>query len=529
MKKIIYITLLSLLMGILSGCSTSINNEEPSLSPVGKTKKSGSVLNYSLTELKEIDLTESSNIDTDADNVWQRIVDGYQLEQGINPRIQREIDFYRTRPKTIPEVLTRAKPYLYMIVNEIKKRNMPMEIVLLPVIESAFHPKALSGANASGIWQFTPDTAKIRGIKNDWWYDGRRDVYESTNAALDYLQNLHDRSDNDWLLALAGYNWGILNVKAAIAKNRAKNLPTDYWSLKLPGETQRYVPKLLAIARMIQTPEQYGLNLPDVPNVPYLTRIEIDQQIDLATAAQMADMSWDDFHRFNAGHKRVTTDPGATTHVLVPVEKLRTFAINLAKFAPQTQSNWISHTLSIGDNINELAMRYDTTADMIVKANSLKQLPVVGQTLLIPVGQKTMDEKTEAQAQATLATTLSLESRKQANKRAMAEKKELAKQNKIVHVLKSNQPLGWLAKHYGVPLASLAKMNNLTTESKLRVGQQLIIPVQKVTSITAKKGDTWGSIAKKNNLPAYLLASFNDAKEKEAIKPGQTVKIPKLG
>lgn len=527
--KIAWKTLVALTAVVfVSGCGT-IKDGEPSLSPVGKTKKSGSVLNYSLSELKEIDLTESSSIDTDADNVWQRIVEGFQLEQGINPRIQREIDFYRARPKTIPEVLTRAKPYLYMIVNEIKKRDMPMEIVLLPVIESAFHPKALSGANASGMWQFTPDTARIRGIKNDWWYDGRRDVYVSTNAALDYLQNLHDRLENDWLLALAGYNWGALNVKSAVAKNRAKNLPTDYWSLKLPGETQRYVPKLLAVARMIQTPEQYGLSLPDVPNVPYLTRIEIDQQIDLATAAQMADMSWDDFHRINAGHKRVTTDPGATTHVLVPVEKLRNFAINLAKFAPQTQGNWISHTVSIGDKIDELATRYDTTTDMIVKANSLKQLPTVGQTLLIPVGQKTMDEKTEAQAQATLATTLSLESREQANKRAMAEKKELAKQNKIVHILKSNQPLGWLAKHYGVPLVNLAKVNNLTTESKLRVGQQLIIPVQKVSSITAKKGDTWGSIAKQNNLPAYLLAAFNDAKEKEAIKPGQTIKVPKLG
>jgi len=515
-------------LAFFSGCST-LKEDEASLSPVGKKKKSGSVLDYSLTELKEIDLTESDRLTTDADNVWQRIVEGFQLEQGVNPRIQREIDFYRAHPKTIPEVLKRAKPYLYMIVNEIKKRDMPMEIVLLPVIESAFHPKALSSANAAGMWQFTPDTAKIRGIKNDWWYDGRRDVYVSTNAALDYLQSLHSRLENDWLLALAGYNWGALNVKAAVAKNRAKNLPTDYWSLTLPGETQRYVPKLLAVARMIQLPEQYGLSLPDVPNVPYFTRIEIDQQIDLAAAAQMAEMSWDDFHRINAGHKRVTTDPGSTTHVLVPVDKIRTFAINLAKFAPQTQGNWISHTLSIGDKIDELATRYDTTADMIVKANSLKQLPSAGQTLLIPVGQKTMDEQTEAQAQASLETTLSLESREQTNKRNMAEKKELAKHNKIVHVLKSNQQLGWLAKHYGVTLAGLAKVNNLTTESKLRVGQQLIIPVQKVTSITAKKGDTWVSIAKKHNLPAYLLAAFNDAKEKEMIKPGQTIKVPKLG
>lgn len=514
----------------LTGCSHLPNSETNMQSD--KQKVGSSVLNYSLTELKEIDLTnpEADYEDSNVEDIWERIVDGYQLNQPVNARIQKEIDFYHARHKTIPEALKRARPYLYMIVHEIKKRDMPMEIVFLPIIESSFHAKALSSANASGIWQFTTDTAQVRGIKNDWWYDGRRDVYESTIAALDLLQSLHDRLENDWMLALAGYNWGALNVRAAVAKNRAKGLPTDYWSLKMPPETMRYVPKLLAVAEMIKSADKYRIALPDVPNTPYLTRIEIDQQIDLPTAAQMADMSWDDFHRFNAGHKRITTNPNESTHVLVPVDKLRTFAINLTKFAPQTNGKWISYTITAQDKLADIAARHGTTPEVLAKVNQLKSPLPVGQTILIPVGQQQLEAQTEMQAQATLTTNLALEGKELANARAMTEKKEALKhQPKIIHVLKSNQPLSWLAQHYGVSLLSLALINNLTPQSKLHVGQKLIIPVQKVVTVTAKKGDTWKSIAKQNKIPSYLLANYNDAKENDQIKPGQVIKVPKLG
>ncbi len=513
----------------ISGCSTLPEIDEYTFSTANEENKNKSVLDYSLTELKEIDLTQSNNDIEDSESIWQSITEGYQLDQGVNPRIQREIDFYRTHPKAIPDVLTRAHPYLYMILNEIKKRNMPTEIALLPVIESAFHTRALSSANASGMWQFMAETAHVRGIKNDWWFDGRRDVYVSTNAALDLLQHLHDRLNNDWLLALAGYNWGALSVRKAVQNNKAKGLPTDYWSLKLPSETQRYVPKLLAIAKMIQKPEEYKLSLPDVPNIPYLTRIEIDQQIDLSTAAQMADMSWDEFHRFNAGHKRVTTDPGSSTHVLVPIDKVRTFAISLTKFTPQTQANWISYNINSGDNIESLAARYDTTSSAILKVNNLKQVPQVGQVLLIPVGQKEIEQQTQTTAQTTLAAASSVEAHEQTNKHALIEKKLLTNNHhKITHILKSKQPLGWLSKHYGVSLETLARANNITAKTVLRVGQSIIIPLKKVIRIDAKKGDTWTNIAKRNAMPTYLLLEFNNAKEKDHIKLGQIINVPIL-
>jgi membrane-bound lytic murein transglycosylase D len=524
-KKINALSLIAMLM--LSGCATLKEGTDDTT--VGHGKK-GPVLNYSLTELKEIDLTEPEDAQPTDENIWQRITESYQLDQGVPQRIQSEIDFYRARPKTLPAVFARAKPYLYMIVDELDKRDMPTELALLPVIESAFHPRALSEANAAGMWQFTPDTAQVRGIKNNWWFDGRRDVYLSTMAALDYLESLHKRFDGDWLQALAAYNAGAITVRNAINKNKAKGKSTDYWSLDLPGETKRYVPKLLAVAKMIQQPEQYGLNLPEIPNLPYLTRIEVDQQIDLATAAQMADMSWEDFHRINAGHKRIATDPSGTSHLLVPVDKLRTFAVNLAKFAPQTNGNWISYSCNAGDTVDSLAKRYDTSRELILKINRITdEHPKAGQQLLIACGEKAIDSNTEMRAQAVLDGTLSFENRELHNKIQRDERRELAHKPKVMHTLRKGQTLTNIAMQYHIALKTLISVNHVDAKTKLKAGEQLIIPIAHVSTATAKKGDTWQKLSKTYSISATVLAEFNQKSLKEPIKPGQTVHIPKFG
>jgi membrane-bound lytic murein transglycosylase D len=291
----------------------------------------------------------------------------------------------------------------------------------------------------------------------------------------------------------------------------------------------RYVPKLLAVAEMVKSAPQYKIALPNIPNTPLLTRIQIDQQIDLSTAAQMADMSWDDFHRINAGHKRITTNPNEKTHVVVPVDKLSTFAINLTRFAPQTNGKWISYTLTANDTLADLAKRHNTTPEVLSRINQLSYTPKAGQTLLIPVDHQQLDENLAATADSSLKTTLALESREIANARALAERKEVLKKQKITHKLRNNQPLSKVAEYYGVSLRALALVNNLTPQSKLKVGQELIIPVEKVISVTAKKGDTWQSIAKQNRVPAHVLLSFNNAKEKDVLKPGQAIKVPKMG
>jgi len=532
MKLALNTLLLTISMTLLLGCSGQNIKENADVQGKSNkpTKASGAMLNYQLHELKEIDLTNRQADDADSHvDIWQKITDGYQLNQKLNARTQNEINFYHSRSKTIPEALTRATPYLYMITHEIQKRGMPMEIAFLPIIESSFHTKALSSANASGMWQFTPDTAQVRGLKNDWWYDGRRDVYESTVAALDLLQSLYGRFDNDWMLALAAYNWGANNVKASIAKNKAKGLATDYWNLKMPTETMRYVPKLLAVAEMVKLAPQYKIALPEIANTPLLTRIQIDQQIDLSTAAQMADMSWDDFHRINAGHKRITTNPNEPTHVVVPVDKLSTFAINLTKFAPQTNGNWIAYTLKKDETIESLAQRHHTTPEVLKRINQLSYTPKAGQTLLIPVGQQSLDDTQASSADASLKTTLALESREIANAQALAERKSALKKHKMTHQLKSQQTLAQVAAHYGVSLRSLALVNNITPQSKLKVGQELTIPIDKVSNVIAKKGDTWQSIAKQHRLPTHVLLTFNQAKAKDPIKPGQPIKVPKMG
>lgn len=528
--RLLSLTLTSLLAAsLLGGCSSLPETNMGG----GASGKRGPVLKYSLTELREIDLTANLN-HSDASDIWERLTQGYQLDQGVNPRIQREISFYASRPRTLPAIFERARPYLFMIVEEIDKRGIPQEIALLPVIESAFHPKALSSMNAAGMWQFTPDTAQVRGIKNNWWFDGRRDVYVSTMAALDYLQSLHQRFDGDWLHALAAYNSGAITVRKAMEKNKARGKSTDYWALELPGETMRYVPKLLAVAQMIKQPQQYSLALPDIPNTPYLTRIEVDQQLDLATAAQMAGMDWEEFHRFNAGHKRIATEPGDTSHVLVPVDRLRTFAVNLARFAPQTQGNWIEHTVSVGDTLAELADRYDTTPALIAQVNQLNKAPSPGQKLLIPAGMDELDSETENQAVAALETTLSLESKEQQNKRAIAERKQNKKTSpasvpQLTHTLAAGQTLSWVSRRYGVSLKALVESNGITNSSVLRAGQTLQIPVKKVLTATAKKGDTWQKIAKAHGVPADVLATFNQSSIKSDPKPGQAIKVPQMG
>lgn len=513
---------------ILTGCAGLKETNDTTSTSATRGKK-GAVLNYSLTELKEIDLT-ANDPNNENENIWQRITSRYQLDQGVPPRIQREIDFYRTHPKTLPEVFIRGKPYLFMIVEELDKRKMPMEIALLPVIESAFHPRALSDANASGMWQFTPDTAQIRGIKNNWWFDGRRDVYLSTIAALDYLQSLNKRFEGDWLLTLAAYNAGAITVRNAMNKNKAKGKSADYWSLDLPGETQRYVPKLLAVAKMIQQPETNHLNLPDIPNIPYLTRIEVDQQIDLATAAQMAEMTWEDFHRFNAGHKRIATDPDGVSHLLVPIDKLRTFAVNLTKFAPQTNGNWIAHTCSLNDTLETLATRYQTTPELIVKINRLTEAqPKIGQSLLIACGQTTIDSNTEAQAQTMLNSTLSLESRELHNKNLRDERRELAQRAKLTHTLAKGQTLNSVASYYHIALKVLVSTNRFDAKTKLKVGQQIVIPIERISNVTTKKGDTWQILGKKYIITPALLADFNQMSIKSNIKEGTVIRIPKFG
>jgi membrane-bound lytic murein transglycosylase D len=221
-------------------------------------------------------------------DVFDRMRAGFKLDDIDSPRIDQQLAFYANNPAYLERVFGRAGLYLHHIVQEIEARGMPLELALLPVVESAFEPYAQSWVRANGLWQFMPGTGERFGLKQDWWYDGRRDVIASTRAALDYLQYMHDEFFDDWLLAIAGYNCGEARVLREVNKNRAQGKPVDFFSLNLPSETRAYVPKLMAMRRLVANPEDYGIAFSPIPNEPYFAKVDTGGQLDLSLAAELA-------------------------------------------------------------------------------------------------------------------------------------------------------------------------------------------------------------------------------------------------
>jgi len=267
-------------------------------------------------------------------DVWQRIRNGFKLQEEVevNPRVEQQRLWFVSNPSFLETAGDRGSLYMHYIVERLEERDMPLELALLPVIESAYNPMAYSRAHASGLWQFIPSTGKYYNLRQTNFYDGRRDVTASTNAALDYLTRLHDMFNGDWLLALAAYNAGEGTVSRAMERNEKLGLPTDYWNLPLPQETRDYVPKLLALSQLVQSPEAYGVNLNPIANQPYFEVVEVKQPLDLSRLAEVADIDEDELFQLNpAFKKRVTLGP---QHLLVPTAKAQLLTASLSSMKP---------------------------------------------------------------------------------------------------------------------------------------------------------------------------------------------------
>jgi membrane-bound lytic murein transglycosylase D len=336
------------------------------------------VLPQSLTPVKADDYKDP--------DLWSHIRSGYAIPDLDNALVAKHVQWYTSRPDYLTRISTRASLYLYHVVQELEKRGMPTELALLPVIESAFNPQALSTANAAGIWQFVPGTGRDFNLQQNMFKDERRGVLASTDAALTYLQRLYTMF-GDWQLALAAYNWGEGNVQKAIQKNRALGKPTDFESLSelMPAETRNYVPKLQAVKNIIANPAQYGVALPTIDNSPYFVAVDKTSDIDLAVAAQLAEMSVDEFKALNPQFKKPVIT-GESTKILLPKENAEKFNLNLAQWG-RALSSWTTHKItSARESIASLAAKLGTTPEVIRQANNIPpQMRLkAGSTILVP-------------------------------------------------------------------------------------------------------------------------------------------------
>jgi len=337
-----------------------------------------SILPQALTPVKADDYKDP--------DLWARIRSGYAIPDIDNALVAKHVQWYASRPDYLTRTSTRASLYLYHVVQELEKRGMPTELALLPVIESAFNPQALSNADAAGIWQFVPGTGRDFNLQQNMFKDERRGVLASTDAALTYLQRLYTMF-GDWQLALAAYNWGEGNVQKAIQKNRALGKPTDFESLSelMPAETRNYVPKLQAVKNIIANPAQYGVSLPTIDNTPYFVAVDKTSDIDLAVAAQLAEMSVDEFKALNPQFKKPVIT-GESTKILLPKENAEKFNLNLAQWG-RALSSWTTHKItSARESIASLATRLGTTPEVIRQANNIPpQMRLkAGSTILVP-------------------------------------------------------------------------------------------------------------------------------------------------
>ncbi|QMV52734.1 murein transglycosylase D [Ewingella americana] len=344
-------------------------------------------------------LTSSRWLDNDDSiaqkNLWNFIGDELKMKVPENARIREQKVKYLKNKSYLHDVTLRAEPYMYWITEQIKKRNMPMELVLLPIVESAFDPKATSSANAAGLWQIVPQTGRNYGLKQNQWYDGRRDVVASTTAALDMMQNLNKMFGGDWLLTVAAYNSGEGRVMQAVKANKAKGRPTDFWSLALPRETSIYVPKMLALSDILKHSKKYGISLPTPSQDRALARVEVGQQMQLTQAAEMAGMSLTKLKSYNTGYKQNVTAPNGPHYIVLPTAHAAQLKDSLAdgdieavqntRLASNAPSGAKAYKVRSGDSLSGIAARLNVKTRDLQRWNNLRSASAikVGQTLQV--------------------------------------------------------------------------------------------------------------------------------------------------
>ncbi len=532
-KTITYLSLLILF--ILNGCS-NIDKKTTIVPETANQPNSIEARNITeseqLNQIQESEKPIANEIPSQKtyDNLWMLIRDHLVFENNINrKKVKNKVAWFSRNQQYIDRVVGRAEPYLYHIITRLKEREMPLDLALLPIVESAYQPFALSPSRASGIWQFIPSTGKRYGLKQNWWYDGRRDIVASTDAALDYLESLHKRFNGNWFHALAAYNSGEGNVERAIRKNKKLGKKTDFWALKLPHETRSYVPSLLAIAEVLKNSDKYKINFGKIKNIPYFEVIDVKTQIDLATVSNLSGLTIDEVYLLNPGFNRWATDPSGPHRILIPVGKAQKFKEKLAALPKSERIAWKQHIIQKGESLGLIAERYKTSVSAIKQTNRLKGNMIrEGKSLLIPSSK-----------QPTKFYSLSIEARKFRGLKTSDGKR-------YTYIVKRGDNLWDIGRNYGISVGQLTKWNGIAKKSFLRPKQKLIIWIneedsnnknnnkvqasafnESTTEYVVKKGDSLWLIARRFDIHVADLLEWNNIRKNKALQPGQILIVRK--
>jgi membrane-bound lytic murein transglycosylase D len=474
-------------------------------------------------------------------DLFVRLRAGFALETSPDPAVERERAWYARNQTYLDRVFLRGDLYLFHIAEALEARGMPAELALLPVVESAFDPFAYSHGRAAGLWQIIPGTGKRLGLTQNWWFDGRRDVLESTRAALDYLEQLHDQFNGDWLLAVAGYNSGEGNVARALKKAAAAGRPQDFWGIRsyLPAETRAYVPRLLAISALVADPAAYGITLPELRNEARFAVVETGGQIDMALAAELAGVETDALYALNPGFNRWATDPEGPHRLLLPLSQADRFSSSLAALGERERVQWTRHRVRSGETIGGIAERYQTTVAVLREINQLRGNSIrAGDYLMIPHATQSIESYTQS-ADARAA-------RQQATPRNGVRRE---------HVVRNGETLWSISRDYDVEVRSLASWNSMAPGDVLSVGRELVVwtdpPSQIAAGATAqasivrsdsaagfaatnrmrevtyvvRRGDSLSSIARRFKVSVAQLVEWNKGAGDRYLQPGQRLKM----
>ena len=444
---------------------------------------------------------------------------GFKLPAIVNRRVESELSWFVRHPDYLNRVFTRAQRYLPHITDEIEARGLPLDLALLPIVESAYDPFAYSHGRAAGLWQIIPGTAKRFGIRQNWWYDGRRDVVDSTRGALDYLSYLYELMDGDWLLAIASYNSGEGNVLKSVKRNKARSEPTDFWSLSLSKETSAYVPRLIALVTIVKNPAVFGLTLPEMIYEPQFAVADVGGQLDLALAAELAGLDLDTLYAYNPGYNRWATDPAGPHRLQLPIDVYEPFVEALASVPENERVRWQRHKIKNGETISEIAEQYHTTLASIRSANGIRGNTIrAGQHLMIPVATKPLT-----------AYSQSADARR--------EKKQNTQRsgNRVDHIVAPGESFWSIGRRFGVGMRELAAWNGMAPRDTLSIGQKLVVwtsqavPGKAVASngttrklnYTVRSGDSLYLIANRFRITVNDLVRWNKIDKNKILRPGQ--------